>query len=716
MSSKSSQELTWRQLHWRRPVEAGAVTELLRLWACDPRSPRIILEIRRSGDGLQYLVGVPRHQLTSVTRTLAQTVPGTQLSGHDIKRPSVAAAGSLRLTSAQRPLRSSDPEAAVRAVLGALDRVRRGEQLEVQIVLGLRLSARPVASTAPSKSSDIALRIGSGLEPGAEARTARRQKQSEPGFGCTIRLGVEAGDKARRRSLLASTLAGLRCVEAPGVQLRLVPEPARRLNQVVSPWRWPLTLNVHELTGLVAWPIGKNELPGIPSLHPVLLPPPKHSKLTPERVVGIATAPGFDQAVGLSARDSLRHLWLLGPNGTGKSTLLLNLLVQDIQAGRAVVLVEPKGDLAEALLARIPAHRLDDVVVLDPLDDSPVGLNPLAGHGSSQVRVEGLLAVFRALFADSWGPRTNDILSASLLTLARRGDTTLVMVPLLLTNPGFRRSVTQQVVRADPLALGAFWGWYEALSDAERGAVIAPVMNKLRVFLTNPRLRAVIGQRVPRVDMSQVLRDNKILLVPLRKGTLGAGTARLLGSLVVAELWQAVLSRPPSHVNRPVMVAIDEVQDYLHLPTDLGDALAQARGMGASFTVANQFTDQLPRDIRAGFLGNIRSRVCFQMGAHDARLMADGHPEVSADDLTGLGAFEVYASLVAGHQARPYLSARTLPQPPACSDPKVVRASSREQYGQPLSAIEHDLAGLIQPRPDGAGSPEATSGRRRRSS
>lgn len=711
MSGSSPQTVIWRQLHWRRPVVADAVTELLRLWASDPRRPRIVLEVRSDKNGLQYLLGVRRDQLSSVASALTQSLIGTQLTDGDVRRPAVVSAGALRVSSRTRSLRTSDPEAVVRALLGALSRIQSGEHLVLQLVLGSRLSARPVASGAPRPNHQSILNT-SVVDRDGDARTARRLKQSEPGFGCVIRIGVTAADQPRRRSLLASVLAALRLVEAPGVRLRLVRESAHRVNSAGSPWLWPLRLNVAELTGLLGWPLGDGDLAGVPGLHPVLLPPSGVGHTVPERVIGVATAPGHTQAIGLSTNASLRHTWLLGPNGTGKSTLLLNLLTQDIRAGLGVVLIEPKGDLVEAVLARIPVERVGDVVVLDPLDDMPVGLNPLAGADSAQVRVEGLLAVFRALFADSWGPRTQDILSASLLSLARRGDASLVMVPLLLTDTGFRRSVTQRVVRDDPLALGAFWGWYEALSTAERGAVIAPVMNKVRVFLTNPRLRAVIGQRAPRFDLSQVLSQNKILLVPLRKGTLGSGTARLLGSLVVADLWHTILRRPLSERRQPVMVVIDEVQDYLHLPTDLGDALAQARGLGVGFTVAHQFIDQLPRDLRAGFLGNIRSRVCFQLGAHDARLLADGHRELSPHDLTSLGAFEVYASLVDDHRVGPYVSARTLPEPPVCSDPDAIRRASRQRYGQPLSDIERDLAGLLS-RHDGDA--PATTGRRRRS-
>jgi len=416
----------------------------------------------------------------------------------------------------------------------------------------------------------------------------------------------------------------------------------------------------------------------------------------------------------LPIREQLKHCHVLGPTGVGKSTLLAHLALADIRAGRGLVVIEPKGALVDDILARIPENRRDDVVVLDPADlIAPVGLNPLAGgHGRRpEVVVDALLAVFHQLWADAWGPRTQDILHAALLTLARRSDASLVMLPLLLTNPGFRRSLTHRAIAEDPVALGSFWAWYEQLSDAERAAAIAPVMNKLRAFLLRPAMRAVVGQVQPRFTLRQVFTERKILLVPLSKGTVGPEAAALLGSLVVADLWQATLERTTMPENRrhPVHVIIDEVQDYLRLPTDLADALAQARGLGVGFTLAHQYLDQLPAGMRSAILGNARSRVCFQLPPSDAAVMAKGHPELTADDFTSLGAFHVCASLQ-GNPSDRYVSGRTEPLPKASSSTHALRRASRERYGRPLEEIEAALADLATETRAAANEP--TTGRR----
>ncbi|MBL0002497.1 MAG: type IV secretion system DNA-binding domain-containing protein [Actinomycetales bacterium] len=622
----------------------------------DQRSPLVVLEARGHAGRLTYLLGSPATDAAVVVEALQGLCPDVVLIPLREHRPVVTTAGKVALSTRHRAVTVNDLPGQARAVMAALARARADEHLALQVILGPRRIPLAVPTQSPSSMVVPWYQVawyGNGQTIDTEKRTALRNKVSEAGFACTIRLGVTAPTPRRRELLLLGLMAALRASEAPGVQLRLNREAANRLTAATAPWRWPLRLGVHEVLALSGWPLsgpGKDDdLPGMPPSHPVVLPPlPVTGKA--ERVLALSTAPGPVQPLHLPIREQLKHLHVLGPTGVGKSTLLAHLALADIEAGRGLVVIEPKGALVDDILARIPKHRQDDVVVLDPADlIAPVGLNPLAGgHGRRpEVVVDALLAVFHQLWADAWGPRTQDILHAALLTLARRSDASLVMLPLLLTNPGFRRSLTHRAIAEDPVALGSFWAWYEQLSDAERAAAIAPVMNKLRAFLLRPAMRAVVGQVQPRFTLRQVFTERKILLVPLSKGTVGPEAAALLGSLVVADLWQATLERTTMPENRrhPVHVIIDEVQDYLRLPTDLADALAQARGLGVGFTLAHQYLDQLPAGMRSAILGNARSRVCFQLPPSDAAVMAKGHPELTADDFTSLGAFHVCASL-----------------------------------------------------------------------
>jgi len=378
---------------------------------------------------------------------------------------------------------------------------------------------------------------------------------------------------------------------------------------------------------------------------------------------------------------------------------MLNAITADLSGGRGLVVVDPKGDLVADILERVPSERRDDVVVLDPADrTAPVGMNPLAALGSdAELAVDGVLAVFKGLYPDAWGPRTQDVLHAALLTLGRRPDTSLVMLPLLLTNDGFRRALTSSL--NDPVALGPFWQWFESLSEPSRQQANAPVLSRLRALVMRPMMRAVVGQVRPRFDLQQVFTERKVLLVSLAKGRLGQDSASLLGSLIVARLWQTILTRaavPQAH-RHPVMIYIDEVQDYLHLDTDIADVFAQSRSYGVAMTVAHQHLTQLPPLVRSGILANARSRVLFNLSDEDARTMARGIPELAPEDFTSLGRYEVYASLLANGQTTPFASGRTLPPSATISNARALQRASRQRFGQPLSEIEAGFAALVEP-------------------
>jgi hypothetical protein len=621
----------------------------------------------------------------------------------DGERGPVTLAGRLRATTRHRPLRLQDPESVTRALFAAGLRPQADEVLVLQVLLGPRRIPLAVPNSSPSSVVQpwwSVLWMGNGGQLDGEKRAALRTKVSDHGFACTIRLGVRAADRSRARALILGLLAAIRVAEAPGLQLRLRREPAKRLNAASAPLRWPLRLGVPELTPLTGWPLGDAELPGLAPNHPRRLPPPKGTTGT-KRVFADVQMPGSDKQLALPVAQAL-----------GKSTLLASLITQDIAAGYNVVVIEPKGDLVMDCLARLPQSRVDDIVVLDPTDDAPVGLNPLAGRGRRpDLLADGLLSVLKQLYGKNIGPRSSDILYAGLLTLAQRDDASLVMLPLLLTNPGFRRSLTTNL--RDPLVLEPFWAGFERWSDAERAAAVGPVLNKLRPLL-RPGLRSVLGQRAPRFDLGDVFNGSKSLFVPLRRGVIGSDASELLGSIVVSELWGAIQARAgqPSSQRKPVIIYIDEAQNYLRLPTDLADALAQARGYGAAFVIAHQFLSQFPREMRAAVLANARSRIVFQVAHDDAKVLERGHPELTAADLTSLGKFELYASLFARGRVQPYASGRSRPLPQPAVDVQAVLARSRQGSGRPLDEVEASFADLL----DGTETPGSPTGRRRRSS
>lgn len=692
--------LDWFRIHWPTPLNEGSVDELLRMWAADVRAPIITLEVRADHRRVVYLLGVPTTDNSRLTDQFGQLVAGALLTPCAHSRALVQTAGQLRLSGRLRPTRTDDSVAVTRSILSSLVAASaKADHLVIQIQLGARKQPLAVPTDTPKAITAglwQSLTKGSRGNLDGETRAALRSKTSLPGFACSVRIGVGAANPKRRRSLLLGLLSGLRTATSPGIQWQLKRQHPRHLNDATSPWIWGLNLNVQELRSILAWPIGNEVLPGQPPKHPKRLRADSRIK-SGGTVMAVSDCPGDEQRrLALSTHDALQHVHLLGPTGSGKSALMTSMIVSFIEQGHGVVVIEPK-DLVTDVLARIPANRQEDVVVLDPTDEAPVGLNPLQGGGGNpELVADSVLAVFRGLFERSWGPRSEDILNACLRTLAMRSDASLVMLPLLLTNPGFRRSLTSSI--DDPLGLGGFWNWYENISEAERNQAIAPTLNRLRAVLTRRSAKAVLGQVNPRFNIRQVFTERKILLCPLSPGKIGSETANLIGGLIVSQFWQATLERitvAPSQ-RHEVGLFLDEVQNYLHLPTDLADAFATARGYGVSITVAHQLLDQLSPNMRANILANARSRVCFRPSADDAVVMARGQSELEAEDFSSLGSFEVYLQIMVNGASAKWASGRTLPPSKPCSNPTSIRATSRARYGRPLSEIEVGFAELIQ--------------------
>jgi Type IV secretion-system coupling protein DNA-binding domain len=694
-------KLTWFRLRWPREVTPEQITQAFRLLASAGGQP-IVIETVGSSGSVEHRLALPESRSGSVVDQLRAAIPGLSVETTPQRPPLGAShAVELHLTTRRRPLRTDDLAGLSRALLTALTHLHKGEHLCVQWILGRSLAATtvphdPQAIGRESWASALLLAPFSPPPPAdAELRSALRTKQSEPGWRAVGRVAVIAKAPSRERQLIRQVLGAIRASEAPGVRFWVRACRVRRVITATAGWRLPLRLNVNELAAVSTWPVGAcAELPVAVSNSRLVAPARALRRLG--RVIGEATFPGAERPIALTAADSLRHLHVLGPTGVGKSTLLMNLIAQDMQAGRAVVVVEPKGDLIADVLAHVPAERVGDVVLLDPADRTrPVGLNPLAGHGRPpELVADQLLGLFHALHAANWGPRTHDILGASLLTLARTPNMTLAALPLLLTDAGFRRRIVARV--SDPIGLEPFWSTYEAWSEPERAAAIAPVMNKLRPLLLRPEMREIIGQARGSFDLRRVFTERKVLLVNLNKGLLGPETASLLGSLVISQLWQAILGRSviPRDRRHPVFVVVDEFQDYLHLPLDFADALAQARGLGVGFGLAHQYLHQLDAAMRSAVLANAQSRVAFRLPAEDARIIASGS-SLDAEDFQGLDAFACYAQLVSGGSVQPWCSLRTFPPHEPCSDPVAVRAISQQNYGVDRGIIEAELRTLI---------------------
>lgn len=712
--------LVWHTLRWPRDVRPEDLAEVMRLLATTAGSPMILEAVGRPG-AVEHRLAIPEGRHGNVAHQLRAALPGLRVDALPSRSPvPVERAVELRLSTAHRPLRTTDLTAVSRSVLAALSDVGAGETLTLTWVLGPTLLPIAVPNKVEQISGnswvrDIALTaIGKEITVDADARNALKVKQAEAGWKAAGRIGVQATAPSRQRQLVRQVLAALRSTEAPGVAFWVRSRHPSTVADARVPWRFPLRLNATEVAGLSGWPAGAtSELPVERQSSRLL--PPSRAIPTRGRVVGEATFPGKERPLALTATAGLRHTYVLGPSGVGKSTLLARSIGDDIAAGRAVVVIEPKSDLIREVLAHIPSSRIDDVVLISPDDDSgTVGLNPLAGSTRNpELVADRLLAVFKGLYGASFGPRTTDIASAALHTLAQVPNMSLAGLPLILTDAAFRRRCLAHI--DDPIALGPFWAAFENWSDAARTEAIAPLLNKVRPFLLRPQLRAVLGQSRPKFNVLDVFVKKRVLLVDCSKGALGPETSALLASLVIASVWGATLQRStiPPERRHPISVYLDEFQDFLRLPTDLGDALAQARGLGVGFTLANQYLHQLDPAMRSAVLANAQNKICFRLADEDARVLATKGSGLGAEDFASLDAYECYTQLVADGTVQPWCSIRSLPLEPATSDADVIRRVSRERYGRARADVEAEIRTLAS-IPSGTTGGDDLGPRRRR--
>jgi hypothetical protein len=714
-----SKGLVWRGISWPRPFEPEAALELLGRLASDHTVGHVVFEVRGNSQKVHYLVGCAPNKLAELSSVLTTHVEGARFSP-DVARRAPTLATNVRLTHPSLALSTDRVMAAVRSVLaGFASAKKENEELILQIVLGPRVQPHAVSDRmVDPRSSWLGLLLFGTRPLSAETKASMKVRAQSHAFKTTIRLGVSAKTTGRASQLLTNLYASLKVAEAAGTRLYVSREAPRVVQAAKSPWRWPLTLSPPELVSLMGWPLGEGTLPGIGGVHPKTLAPPRGLKDS-DRAFAVSSAAGASIKLGISARDSLQHTVLLGPTGCGKSNAMLSLIMADIEAGRGVLVIDPKSDLTTDILARVPESRRGDVVVIDPADKCPVGLNPLVSKRQNPALIaDGILAVLKELYADSWGPRTQDILTGALMTLAQTPKSTLVWLPSLLTDARFRHKLTKRL--SDPIGLEPFWNAFEAMTPGQRDQAIAPVLNKLRQFLLRPALRSVLGQTEPKFDLGDLFTKRKIVLVSLNKGLIGSEGARLLGSLVVAQLWPLILSRAslPPERRHIVSVFIDEVQDYLTLPTDLADALSQARGLGVGFTLAHQYRSQLPATLRAGVDANARNKIVFGLSAGDARDMAAMAPELDAKDFMLLPRFGVYAQLMNSGHSTGWISGQTTPASPITTNAEQIRAASAETYGLSAAEVEAEVVEAIGLKGESEDSdePEAPVGRRLRRS
>lgn len=386
---------------------------------------------------------------------------------------------------------------------------------------------------------------------------------------------------------------------------------------------------------------------------------------------------------GIKKDDRRKHLYVVGKTGTGKSTMIANMAINDMRNGEGVAVIDPHGDLCDILMDYIPSHRINDVAYLDPSDvEHPFHLNPLEVKEVAlrELIASGIVSIFYKLYHYSWGPRLEYILRNTILTLLHVPQSTLLQVPELLTNERYRERV---VGTMSDQVLKNFWlNEFNKMTPQLRSEAVSPILNKVGQFLSSQTIRNIVGSPVSTIDLETMMNEGKIVLVNLSQGKLGEDNSALLGAMIITKMQLAAMNRVyiPEPDRRDFYLYVDEFQNFA---TDsFIKILSEARKYHLDLTLANQYIGQIDEEVQKAIFGNAGSIASFSVGATDGRILAkEFGSKYEEDELVGLGNYQIILKLaIDNHTSTPF-SAMTLPLPRSKNHnrDKVIR-SSRERY------------------------------------
>lgn len=390
---------------------------------------------------------------------------------------------------------------------------------------------------------------------------------------------------------------------------------------------------------------------------------------------------------GIKRSDRRKHLYIIGKTGTGKSTLIANMAINDMKNREGMAIIDPHGDLSEVLLNYVPSYRINDVAYLDPSDSQfPFHLNPLEVPNETyrELVASGIVSIFHKLYHYSWGPRLEYILRNTILTLLHVPDATLLQVPELLTNAKYRKGVVSRL--SDPV-LANFWkNEFERMSEKMMAEAVSPILNKVGQFLASQTIRNILGNPRSTVNLEEMMNEGKIIIMNLSQGKLGEDNSALLGAMIITKLQLAAMNRVyiEEESRRDFYLYVDEFQNFA--TSSFIKILSEARKYRLNLTLANQYIGQIDEDVQKAIFGNTGSIISFGVGAADARILAkEFGSKYEEEELVSMGNYHTVLKLSIDNYTSSPFSALTLPLPRSINQnrEKVIR-SSRERFAKEI--------------------------------
>lgn len=544
-------------------------------------------------------------------------------------------------------------------------------------------------------------------------------KVSRVGFKVNIRALSHSSDKDKAASTMRAFMAALK-------QYTSVNYNSFSINQITEDGlkmyksrffkdNDNFILNSEELATIYHFPYSNIETPNISWEYSKLSEPPSNLPVDNCIYLGDTIFRNQKTRFGLTNdSDRLRHMYLVGKTGVGKSTLFQVMAIQDIKNGEGICILDPHGETIDNILEYIPEERLDDVVYVDPSDSSlPVGINLLesaedASSDDKNILASGILAAVKHQFGDiSWGPRLEYLLSYSLLTLTSIKGTTMLSIVRLLTDKNYRNFIVEQL---DDPVLKKFWEVeYKEYTNNQKfiSEAISPIQNKVNRFLASPVIRNLLCQGTSSINLKEIMDNKKILLINLSKGKIGEDNSYLLGALLVSRIQFYALQRAkiPPEKRTPFYLYVDEFQNFA--TSTFGEILSESRKYGLGLYLTNQYTNQLSDDILHAVLGNVGTIATFSAGAEDSKVMASEFSPFTEEDINTLKRFQIYIKLMidgmtslpfSGRILLPWEDADFLPKKTGNREKAIQR--SREKYGRDRNFIESKIQKWIDTKFD----------------
>ncbi len=701
------------------------------------------MSLHITGEDVHFYVSVPRKYADSIEKQITAAIPGAEVQmveDYNIFNDSGVTRGSYLTLSRSLflPIKTykemeMDP---LNSILNAMSKLQfEGEGSAVQVLVRPNNTWQKTAQKIIMKmkegksfsqayidaSGGILKEIGSifwggknkkedDVQKTVDEETLKEviNKSSKVGFDVNIRLISSAYTETRANAILSDLENAFLQFEKSGINSFKVNKVlGKKLNKLIYNFSFrvfnpsiKVLLNSEELASVFHFPTPYLETKKIKFLKSKTAPAP--SNLPKDGIlVGTNIYRGVKTPVRIAPEDRLRHLYIIGQTGTGKSVSLKNMIQQDIEAGHGVCFIDPHGEDLEDILTRIPQERMEDVIVFDPSDiQRPMGINMLEYDQNNPEQksfiINEMITIFDKLYdlKATGGPMFEHYLRNALLLIMSDPDTgsTLMEVPRVFSDKEFRHMKLSRTT--DPLVKN-FWllEAEKAGGEASLANLVPYITSKFNVFLANEFVRPIVAQQKSSINFREIMDSKKIFLVNLSKGKIGDINSNLLGLIVVGKLTMAALSRGdiPKEKRHPFYLYIDEFQNFA---TDsISVIFSEARKYKLSLTVAHQFIAQLPDNIRDSVFGNVGTIMSFRVGVDDADFLEKiFEPEFNANDLASIDNLNAYIKpLIFNQPVKPFNISVDFPKRGDIETAKKIKEISRLKYGKPKQDIDIEI-------------------------